>query len=199
MMNDIGERIKNIEVKKALIEKNAQKHRDKLKEHEKEKEAAQEAKTILQVAAKETQKNIELHFSSLISKALHIVFNDTYIFKPEFIERRNKTECDFWLVNGENKLRPRFSVGGGVLDIISFASRISYWKLENKFKRTSPVIILDEPFRNLSRSLHPRAADTLKYISEKLGIQMIIVTHSPEIVDQADKVFHLEDGKIETI
>jgi len=193
-MNDLESRINTLVTEKQFIEDTIEEKEQKLKGYEEEKEAAQEAKVILQIAAKETQKNIELHFSSLITKALHVVFDEELTFQPEFIERRNKTECDFWILKNDKKMRPEFSVGGGVLDVISFATRLSYWKLENKFYKTSPIIILDEPFKNLSRKLLPRAADMLRYLTDKLNLQMLIITHSPEITKKADKIFRIDEG-----
>jgi DNA repair exonuclease SbcCD ATPase subunit len=114
---------------------------------------------------------------------------------PEFVERRNKTECDLWLMKDGQKLRPKFAVGGGVRDIVSFALRLSYWRLE----KSSPVMILDEPFKNLSRNLIPKAVDTLKYLSNKFNLQMIIVTHIPELAEQADRLFEVEQGQVQQI
>lgn len=188
-----NQRLQKLKIRKDLLQKDIDKIQEKLYSIDQEKTYAQEAKAILQVAAKQTQRNIEIHFSDLITKALHIVFDSPYTFVPEFVERRNKTECDFWLVKDDNKLKPKFTVGGGVLDIVSFALRLSYWKLE----KSSPVLILDEPFKNLSRNLLPKAVQMLKYLSETFKIQMIIVSHSPEIIDIGDAVFEIENGKLQ--
>lgn len=194
-MNDYIQKINRLEAKKELLTNDLNKKKNQLEKHKKEKEAAQEAKIILQLAGKNTQKNLEMHFSDLVTKALHIVFDDPYIFSPEFVERRNKTECDLWLKRNEEKYRPRFAVGGGVLDVIAFSLRLAYWKLEN----ADSVIILDEPFKNLSRTLIPKAAETLRYISNSFNLQMIIVTHSPEITEQGNKVFNIEEGEIKEV
>lgn len=186
------DKINELKARRKIVKEEITKSKKSLENHEKEKEAIQEARSILQVSAKETQENIEHHLSNLVTKAMHIVFEDPYTFQPEFVERRNKTECDFWLIKNEERLRPRFSVGGGVMDIIAFALRLAYWRLEN----SSPVIILDEPFKNLSDSLIPKAAETLKFLSNEFGLQMIITTHITEITNQADKVFSIKNGKV---
>ena len=36
----------------------------------------------------------------------------------------------------------------------------------------------------------------LKEISEKLGLQIIMVTHSEELIEAADKVFTIRAGKL---
>ena len=48
----------------------------------------------------------------------------------------------------------------------------------------------------LSRDLHHKAAEMLKEISEKLGLQIIMVTHSEELIEAADKVFTIRAGKL---
>jgi len=187
-----NQRFQKLKAKKEILEKDIDLIQEKLYTLEQEKLASQEAKAILQVAAKQTQKNIEIHFSDLITKALHIVFDSPYTFVPEFVERRNKTECDFWLVQNANKLKPKFTVGGGVLDITSFALRLSYWKLE----KGAPILILDEPFKNLSSNLLPKAIQMLKHLSDIFKLQIIIVTHSKEIMNHADRLFHVEQGNV---
>lgn len=186
------DRIQEHKARKKIIEEEIEEKKKVLFSHEEEKEAIQEARIVLQVAAKETQENIEAHISNLVTKAIHIVFDDPYIFQPEFVERRNKTECDFWLVQDNEKYRPQFSVGGGVMDIIAFALRLAYWRLEN----SAPIIILDEPFKNLSKTLIPKAAETLRFLSNELSLQMIITTHIKEITEQADKVFSVKQGNV---
>ncbi len=189
------QRINSIEAYKTILEQNIEKKKDILKEHQQEQKNAIEAKIILQIAAKNTQSNLEFHFSNIVTKALHVVFDDPYKFVPEFIERRNKTECDLWLIRDDQKLRPKFAVGGGVRDIIAFALRLSYWKIE----KSSPIIILDEPFKNLSRNLIPKAINILRFLSNKFNLQMIIVTHIAEIAEQADSLFEVEQGQIQQI
>ena len=79
--------------------------------------------------------------------------------------------------------------GGGVVDLTAFALRIACYVLENN---TDNVIILDEPFRFISRDLQERAGKILKTLSNKLGIQIIMVTHIKELIDCADKVFEVK-------
>ena len=50
--------------------------------------------------------------------------------------------------------------------------------------------------RFLSRDLHHKATEMLKEISEKLGLQIIMVTHSEELIEAADKVFTIRAGKL---
>jgi len=184
-------RINSLNAEKKVIENDLKKKQNELQSYQEEKEAAEEARIILQTAARKTQQNIEIHFSDLVTKAMQLVFDNPYVFQPEFIEKRNKTECDLWFVKNNQKLRPRFASGGGALDVASFALRLAYWRLE----KSAPVLILDEPFKNLSRNLMPKAVEMLKMLSNEFGLQIIMITHIQEIVEEANKVFKIQGGK----
>ena len=81
------------------------------------------------------------------------------------------------------------AAGGGVVDLTAFALRISSYILE---RGSDNVIIFDEPFRFVSRDLQERAGQILKTLSEKLKLQIILITHIPELVNIADKAFEVK-------
>jgi DNA repair exonuclease SbcCD ATPase subunit len=81
------------------------------------------------------------------------------------------------------------AAGGGAVDVAAFALRVASWSMQRP--RTRPVIILDEPMRFLSPDLQPKASDMLQELSQKLGLQFIIVTHEEELTQQVDKVFEV--------
>lgn len=192
MMSKFDERINRIEAKKNLVEDDLKKKRKDLEAHKQEKKDAEDARTALQIAAKQTQRNLETHFSNLVTNSFEIVFDNPYKFQTEFVERRNKTECDLWFVRNGKRLRPRFSSGGAVREIASFALRLAYWRLE----KSEPIMILDEPFSALHRDRLLKVTETIRYLSNELGLQMIIITHIPEIAQQADKSFDVREGEI---
>jgi len=145
----------------------------------------EQARTIIKTVALQTQRELEYHINSITTSALEAVFPDPYEFKLEFVERGEKTEADaYFLKNGE-QIDPMSGSGGGAVDIAAFSLRASVWRL----KPSRAVLILDEPFRFLSRDLQPRAAEMLKEISKKLKLQIIMVTHNEDLLECADKVF----------
>lgn len=151
------------------------------------------AKGLVLSVAQQTQANIGTRISSLVSLALAAVFDDPYQFKVAFVQRRGVTEADLLFVKDDNAADPMSSAGGGALDIASFALRLAVWSLA----KTRPLFILDEPFRNLSLDLQAKAGLMLKSLSEKLGIQVIMVSHNPEIISGADRVFRLTKNGVE--
>lgn len=155
-----------------------------------EQEDIVRALEIIQTVAKLTQRQLEIHISELVSLALEAVFPNPYRLVLKFESRRNRSEADLLLQDADgNLLSPMDSVGGGVVDVAALALRIALWSL--KRPRPRAVMIMDEPLRFLSADLQGRASLMLKEISEKLGIQFIIVTHEDNLLEAADKVFQV--------
>lgn len=151
----------------------------------------QEALLIMQTVAQKTQQELEYKVSEIVSLALSSVFDDPYEFKITFEIKREKTEAVISFLKNGNEFNPMNETGGGVVDVAAFALRIALWSLAQP--KTRNVIILDEPFRFVSESLRDRASLMLQTISHKMQIQFIIITHMPELLEHADKVFTVEN------
>ena len=154
-------------------------------------EMIENVQVFLQKIAKQTQERLSLQIEDIINSALDAVFPNEYTFRLEFTTSRNKTEAQllFYDQRTGKEVDPMNASGGGVVDLTAFALRIACYVLENN---TDNVIILDEPFRFISRDLQERAGKILKTLSNKLGIQIIMVTHIKELIDCADKVFEVK-------
>jgi len=161
------------------------KQRD-LKRHE-------QAREIIREVGIKTQQQLSFHISDITSLALEAVFSDPYKLVVEFIQRRNKTECDLYFDRDGNRIDPLSASGGGVVDIVAFALRIASWSMQRPKSRN--VIILDEPLRFLSADHQEQASLMIKEVSQKLGIQFIIITHEPILAAHADKVFETKIKK----
>ncbi|MHA1922103.1 MAG: hypothetical protein ACTSVP_03455 [Candidatus Heimdallarchaeota archaeon] len=155
-------------------------------------EDLQVSRSLIQKAAQLTQEKLSVHISDLVSLALRSVFDDPYEFQATFENRRNSMECDLTFVKNGNEYKPLDSCGYGAADVASFALRIAYWSLGN----TRPVLIWDEPFRQLDKKKQGMAAEMVSKLSKELGLQIIIITHSEELAECADKVFNvlIENG-----
>lgn len=192
---DFERRINSLITERNILQRSLNKKEEELKACKEEKHAVEDARSILQTAAKNTQQTIEVHFSNIVTTAFEMIFDEPYEFITVFEERRNKTECDFWYKKKSKPkklLRPKFAGGGGTIDIASFASRLGYWKLEN----SSPVLALDEPFKMVSKKYMPHAVEMLHVLAKEFNIQLIINTHIPLIAEHADKVFVIEKGRV---
>jgi len=149
-----------------------------------------EAQDIMNAVGVLAQTEVKEVIESLVTKALQSIYGPEYSFEIENAVLRNQPETYFYVViNGvRNSLREE--LGGGVVDTVGFALRVILWALQNT--RTDNVLILDEPFRNLSRNHIGQVKEMIKYLSEALGLQIIIVSHIEELGEEAGAVFCVE-------
>lgn len=166
--------------------------RGKLAEAKSRAEALDLAAVLLQNVAKDTQNGLVLHLTDIVQLALDSVFPGEYRFHVEFEIKRNQTECRLAFEKAGTLVDPLDASGGGAVDLAAFALRIAAWTLG----KTDDVIVLDEPFRFLSRDLAPKAGAILATLSKRLRLQFVIVSHSDALIDVADRVFEVvgKDG-----
>ena len=157
-------------------------NREELKYHE-------EAREVIRIVSIKIQKTLKYHISDVTSLALDSVFDDPYELKVNFVQRRNKMECDLTFVRDGLEIDPIEASGVGAIDVASFALRIASWSMMRP--RSRNVIILDEPFRYLSENYQEQASLMVKELSRKLGLQFIIVTHEQVLAEHADRVFEV--------
>lgn len=80
--------------------------------------------------------------------------------------------------------------GGGVSDVVSFILRVVLLALSRP--KLAQVMVLDEFARNVSRNRLRNLAGLIKELSQSAGIQFILITHKPELLDAADVVYEAE-------
>ena len=149
----------------------------------------EKARAFFQVQAENTQREVSETLSVIITSALKSVFPDDYECVIEFTGSGAK----LYLKKGEDIIEdPINSVGGGVIDIASFAARVSFIFLSG----SSRTLIADEPFKAVSSDLRVKIPEMLQLLSEKLGVQFVIVSHLQEIIEGADNVVFIKDGSV---
>ena len=154
----------------------------------------EKAREIIREVGLATQKQLQFRISDITSLALEAVFSDPYTLEVDFVERRNRTECDLFFGRNGEKINPLAASGGGAVDVASFALRVASWTMALPHSRNT--LVLDEPFRYLSAELLSRAGEMLKKISEELQLQILLVTHSGELMEYADKTFKVKQTKL---
>jgi DNA repair exonuclease SbcCD ATPase subunit len=181
-------KIERLKGEKEALERQLSKLKADLQKEKRSLEHTKEAQNIIITVAKATQDEFQVHVNSLVTTALKLTFGSAYSFEIDFVQRRNKTEADIYFVHSNgNRISPLDAAGGGAVDIAAFALRLALISLMDPAPRQT--LVLDEPFRFLSLDLRPKAAQMLKELSEKLGLQFIIVTHSSQLTEYADCLF----------
>lgn len=155
-----------------------------IEKYEKLLVATEQAQALIQTVAKETQETLVFQINDVVNTALNTCFPDEYEFKAEFEIKRNKTEAKLVFLKNGFEIDPLQASGGGVVDVASLGLRVAAWSLSNN----DNVLLIDEGFKFLSRDLQPRMAEILQEISKKLNLQIIQVSHSPDLIENSNKI-----------
>jgi DNA repair exonuclease SbcCD ATPase subunit len=190
-IQDLRYRLEQKKGEKSQVLRTIAKLEEDIEEGQKSVRSHEKAKKIIQEVALKTQQQLSYNISGIASMALETVFDTPYELHLEFVERRNKTECDIYFIRDKVKIDP-FSGGGGAIDVASFALRIALWSMQQP--KTRPTLILDEPFKHLKGEVTNRKVlEMVNKISKKLNIQIIMVSDervSREITSEfTDKLF----------
>lgn len=169
LLDDRKQEVQKLEKELSIIEK-------ELSDHER-------VRIIFKQAALLTQNSLSTHIGAIVTRTIASVFFEKDIeFKAEFVERRNKTECDLYIVENEERYDLLDDRGHGMADIASMALRVAYISLDN----CDNVLIMDEPFRNLDADRQPYASKLISELSKELDMQFIISTHIQDLISYAD-------------
>lgn len=186
-------RIEQEKGRRSQIEKSINEFSSRLQSNRRSLIRHEQAREIVREVGMATQQQLQVHISDVTSLALESVFDDPYELMAEFVQRRNKTECDLHFVRDGHQVNPLDASGYGAVDVASLALRIAAWSMQVPRKRN--VIILDEPLRFLSEDRQELASQMIKELSDRLGIQFIIVTHNATLAGYADKTFRVRIRK----
>lgn len=136
---------------------------------------------LVKATALRNQTNCQTRISSIVTRCLEAVFPENrYTFSLEFLERRNQTECECILKDKDgNTFDPLNENGGGVVDIVTLGLRVACLVLTKP--RPDKILIMDEPFRFLSKMHREPVARFLEQLCREYGLQIIMVTHIEEL------------------
>lgn len=173
----VGKRDALLSSKKELVASSAK--------YEKRALAIEQAQIIIQQVSQQTQTQLKFFIEDIVKSCMDAVFPDMYDFELVYEIKRGKTEANLKFTKDGKEIDIMNASGGGLIDVASLGLRMAAWSLST----SDNVLILDEGLKFLSRDLQPRAAEILKELSAKLDLQIIMVSHAPELLAVADKLF----------
>ena len=132
---------------------------------------------LFQVSANYREEICNL-FTSLVTEALCSIFEKDIKFEIKLYSYRNEPAIDVTVTEGELEVDPQKSCGGGVNDIISLVLKI--------------ILILDESLKFLSRNYLEQASSFISDISKRMNLQVILVSHKPELEVNCDNIILIE-------
>lgn len=154
-------------------------------------EQLQQVKAIVIQIGEDTQNEIKEYIEETVTLALQSVYGDDYEFIMKFdYTKREQFEVYFYIKHLGIELEPRKDTcGGGVIDICSFALRMVCLTLEEP--NIASILILDEPFKNVSAKFIPAVGQMVVDVAELLTLQIIMVTHVDGFIETADNIIYL--------
>ncbi len=197
-IQDIRNELEQRKGQRIRTEKSIDDLKEEIKQNKRSHRRHEQAREVIREVGLKTQQELQWHISDITSLALEAVFNDPYELVAEFVQRRNKTECDLYFERDNNRMDPLSASGGGAVDVAAFALRVASWSMQHP--RSRAVLVLDEPFKHLKgEKENHRVLEMIKQISEKLKTQIIMVSDEriprEDIIAAADKVFETKIRK----
>lgn len=195
-LSSIGKEIQQLRGKQSSLLEMKTELEETLKDLTERKLIIEEGQKLIQNVAIATQEKLKLSIEPIVASALDIVYKEeAYGFRMDFEVKRNKTEAALYFTEKGRTYHPLSSSGFGVVDVASFALRLALWNISKP--ETRPVFILDEPFKHVSEDLQESVMEMVNVLSKKLGIQIIMVTHTKEsdVFEYSDKVFRVSKNK----
>lgn len=155
---------------------------------------------LLNSMGEDRQFKAQQQIEELVTRGLQTIFDSTLSFHIVQSTRGKSVIVDFIV----RTTLPRSVVdtpvldarGGGLAATIGFLLRLVVLLL-SKGTRSENILVLDETFAHVSAEYLPAVGEFLQEVKDKTGIQILMVTHQPELAEFADRVyrFSTEDGK----
>jgi DNA repair exonuclease SbcCD ATPase subunit len=154
---------------------NVRQEREALQKAKAEVKAVNEAQQVAQAVAASIQQHAHEQLASVVTRCLEAVFDDAYQFKIDFQRKRGKTEARLYFKRRTLEVDPKTGSGGGVLDVASFALRLTRIMLAQPASRR--LLVMDEPMKFLHGEIErARCCELIKKLAEETGFQFIIAT-----------------------
>jgi len=132
------------------------------------------ALAFVQKVAQSTQEQLAFRIRDQADIALESLFPGKYTLGMNFEVKHGQVAVELYLLNADgNMLSCTQSVGGGVSDILAFALRLNCVLLS----KAPRLVVLDEPFKNISADLQGQAGALLHMLSEQAGFQFLLSNH----------------------
>jgi len=133
----------------------------------------------IQMLSKEIQSAAHSQIAGIVSRCLRAVFDEPYEFSIVFETKRNKTEAVLSFIRNGDSIDPMTASGGGVVDVAAFALRVAALSLSEP--RLRPLLILDEPFKFVSKEYIVRVREMIESLEAEMCIQFIIISHIKDL------------------
>jgi DNA repair exonuclease SbcCD ATPase subunit len=149
------------------------------------------AGAVLASIGEQRQADAQRRIETLVTQGLHKVFGDDLTFHLLPGTRAKTPVVDFVVRSHIGDTTVETDVmearGGGLAVTIGFLLNLVILLLAPDRQET--VLFLDETFAFLSEDRHEAMAQFLRELTDKTGVQIVLVTHTPALATYADRIY----------
>lgn len=157
---------------------------------------------LFTAVSESAREQLKVRLEETVTAALRAILErDDIRFEVAIREVGGRPAADWRVVSCYGDLEigasPEEGRGGGVVDIVSLALRLSLLELSRP--KPGGPIILDEPGKHVSAEYSANVATFLRRYAEQTGRQIILVTHNDALAVAGDVSYRvtMSDGKSE--
>ena len=158
-----------------------------------------EAINFIEKAANHQRSLIKDKIESVITDALKEIYGDEYEITFDYTMKRNKTSVDIYLTKHTKLgdiIRKQGGFGGGVSDVISLPLKLLVLLA---LQTNDKILIADEPGKHMDQRVD-KFGYFLRNICDKLGVQLIVLTHHQCLSEFANSVYEVSmQNKVTTV
>jgi len=158
-------------------------------------ELAAQVSALFTSIGEQAQQAAQQQVQEFVTRGLQVVFAENLSFHMVPSVKRGQVELQFVLRStyGETVLETAVmeARGGGMAAVVGFILRLVVLLLTPGARR---FLALDETFAMVSESYVPRLAEFLQEVTQKAGMQILLVTHSTGYGDAASQQYRLAAG-----
>ena len=155
---------------------------------------------FLNSLGEEKQLKAQQTIEELVTRGLQTIFDETLSFHILQTVRGKTANVEFLVrttLDGREIETPVMEArGGGLAATIGFLLRLVVMLLD-KGTRHENIMLLDETFAHVSAEYLDPLRSFLRQVVDKTGVQIVLVTHQNEFIEDADRIyrFRTHDGK----
>jgi len=155
-------------------------------------ESLEMAKAYVIRIGDQARQEVKNFIEDTVTFAIQTVYGAEYKFVAQFnYDKRDQFEVKWFIERNGIHLEPRKdTISGGLTDVTAFSIRLVIHALEEP--ETAPILIMNEPFKNVSKKYIPLVSKMIKDISKMLKLQIIMCRHTDELIEQANNNIYLE-------
>lgn len=188
------EKLTAMKIENGILQKHINVNTEKIDSHSSQMKVCKEALTFLEDLANSRRSNIKSKIETILTEGLRMVYGENYHVELTYCFKNNRSHMDIEVVKKTplgDVQRTMDGFGGGVSDCISVPLRLLVLLGS---RQTDKVCILDEAYKHVDIDRVENVAQFIKSIANKLGIQVILLSHHEIMQNVADTVFQMQDN-----